>query len=485
MSSTAEENFKQDEMREDIILNTLIKNVYYRDTVMSHLKPIFFMDDQNEKLFIAIHKLVVKDKIQKLDKKTILLKYQDKSHLDYLFGEDEYPNENIDFLIKETESWGKEQALKESVLEASDIICEKKDTSIIGNLIRKALAFSFDKNLGLNFVADIKRRFDYYNKSEEKIATKYKMLDYYTNGGLQKKTLTIGAGSSGLGKTLLGTNLSTNFIKQGLSGVYLTLELAEELIARRIDSVLTKVPYHDLPQKRKEVMKFFKDFKGGNIHIKEYPPSKASCVNIRTYLKELELLEKFKPDFLIVDYIQLMKPNHEKVGGGSYDKYKDIAEELRELAVELDIPVITFSQVQREGYSNSNLSSTHIADSIGIVNTADLIIGMTQTVEEEELSEQTWRIIKNRLGRKGVSFQVKQESTLLKFVQQISEEEQHLLDAYEAKQQWKENNQDDGEEEDIIEDSEKEEIGEVDEYADFIETTIENEDKTGKYESFN
>lgn len=416
---------QQGELTESLILSQIIKNVYFRDIVLSQLRPTWFEDDNNGKLYKALHSLVVKDKVVKLDRKTIALRFKDEEVVNRIFEEDNYPNENVDFLIKETEGWAKEQSLKEAVLNVADILADKKDTRPIGNIIREADSVSFDRNLGHNYKKDINKRFKFYGKIDEHISTGWDMLDMFTNGGLQNKTLTVVMAPSGVGKTLFGTNLAGNLISNGLNGIYLTLELAEEIIARRVDAQLTRIPYYTLPSEKKRVVEFFDDFYkngGGNLYVKEYPPSKACTLNIRTYLKELELIEKIKPNFLMVDYIQLMKPNSDRSGINSYDKYGEIAEELRELAVELNIPIITFSQVQRSGYGNPELGLTHMSNSMAIANTSDLIISMTQTEAEEVENLQTWRIVKNRLGSKN-SFIMQQDDELLRFDEIINKEE--------------------------------------------------------------
>lgn len=451
-----DDQFEQEEIRENLIISQIIRNPYYRDTVLTQLKPSFFEDEDNRNLFKAIHSLVVKDKIQILDRKTLRLKFDNIDKLKEIFAEDDYPTENVNFLIKTTEKWGKTHSLSEAVIESADIINENpSDMQSIGRLIEKALSFSFEKNMGLNLKRDVRRRIDYYKKTDEKIPTGIPMLDYYTNGGLQKKTLTIISGSSGLGKTLAGTNISANFMmdmkeslkkiyrenhikfkKKRMNGVYVTLELAEELIGRRVDSLVTEISYQNLQGAGKKLNRTFTEYSGGNLFIREYPPSKACTLNLKTYLKELELIEGYKPDFVMVDYIQLMKPNFDRNGMSTYEKYREIAEELREMAVELDIPVVTFSQVRREGYDNSSLNLTHISDSIGIVNTADLVIGMTRYVgdaedvkktEDGSRSYQMWKIMKNRLGKAGVYFLIELLHSHLKFSNIITDEDIEMM----------------------------------------------------------
>jgi len=408
------------EFNPNLVLSQCIKNPRFRDKVTPHLRPSWFEEDDAKELYKAIETLVKQDKVKVLDKPTLLLRFKDGDFVDKVL-EQNFPVENTELLVKETEKWAQDQCLKEAIIKSADILNEKKDKGPVSVMVREALAFSFDKNLGLNYIKDIDRRFEFYNRLDEKISTGWDMLDVYTNGGFQKKSLIVGAGSSGLGKTLLGTNLTASLISRGYVGAYITLELAEEIISRRIDAVVCKLPYYALPNERERVERAVKGVTG-NVFVREYPPSKASCQHLSTYIRELEIIEKVKMDFVIVDYIQLMKPNYPK-NTNSYEKYKDIAEELREMAVELNIPVITFSQVQRAGYGNSDMGLANIADSIGIVNTADLVIGMTQTPDEEPEGFQTWKAIKNRLGRKGVSWRMQMDDEILAFNQILNEEE--------------------------------------------------------------
>lgn len=437
----------QQDILENLVLSQIIKNPYYRDKVLTHLRSAFFEDSDHGKMFDAIHSLVIKDGVGKLDRKTIGLKYKKQDKIDEMFYVDDYPTENVDkFLIPQTEEWGKIQALKEAIVSSATIINDNKDTSIIYKIVTEALAFQFDSDIGLNYNKDIALRFAYYRRADEKLTTGWDMLDYYTNGGLPKKTLTVALGPSNVGKTLLGTNLIRQLIERGYSGIYLTLEMARELIARRVDSAITKIPYYQLPFEEEEATKRLKNLDIGQLYIREYPPSKACTVNIKTYLKELELIEKHQPDFIAIDYIQLMKPNSDRSGMNSYDKYKEISEELREMAVELNIPVITFSQVRREGYSNDDLNMTHVSDSMGIINTSDLVIAMIANEEvvepgkdgkdkgkrgrKKEKDTQTWRIIKSRLGKKGVEFKMAKDDDLLRFDPIIDEDEKVMIDEY-------------------------------------------------------
>lgn len=422
------------EITEELIISQLVKNVNFREKVIGYLKHNFFDDESNEEFFKSVSNLVIEDKIKILDRNTLALRIKDTGKIDSILSKEfDFPEANITLLINEAEKWAQNQILKDALIKSVDNFENKKDRNVIGNLIKEAMSFSFEKNTGLSYKRDIKRRFEFYNRIEEKLATGYDLLDFFTYGGLQKKTLTVFAASSGLGKTLLGTNVAAMMSRKGHNGVYITLELAEEFIARRMDSINTGIFYNDIPDHINDVTEFIQNNVKGDVRIREYPPSKACVYNLMSYIRELELSENFKADWVAVDYIQLMQPNNPEAGQNSHDKYKNIAVELREMAYELNIPVITFSQVNRAGYDNSNMGLSNISDSIGIVNTADLMVGMTQTAEEALENFQTWKIIKNRMGRRGVELRVHQDPNTLRFSQKLNPEELLLISDFKSK----------------------------------------------------
>lgn len=423
--------------KETLILSQIIKNVYYREKVLPNLSPTWFEDVDNVKLFTVIRDLQ-QDRVTKLDSSALLLKYPNKERLKELIRID-LSSENVDWLIKETEEWCKIQALKNAVMESVEIIEEtnstskkpKRDITEIDKLVREALSVSFDQELGLKYFSDIEDRLKRYKTKDSKaLSTGYQMLDYYFNGGVRGKTLGVIIAESNLGKTQALCNLSCNFAKKGMNGIYLSLELDTDIIARRHDSIITNIPYAELtlPFNEERVLKFFKNFKGTKDYfIREYPPSKASCMNIKTYIKELELYEDFKPDYLIVDYINLMKANYPQKGQNSYEKYFYVTEELREISVEYNIPVITASQIQREGYSTSSIGMENVRGSMGIMENADWVIAMTQSIEQEPDNFITWKLIKNRLGRKSGTMETQFNTETLAMTEILNEENRQML----------------------------------------------------------
>src|SRR4030066_160860 len=353
-----------EDLKEELILNQITQNVYYREKVIGHIKSSYFENNDNKKLFKVIHELI-----------------------------------------------------------------EKKDPFQIKSLIEDALSVSFDTDLGLDYINDIDSRFTKYGEEEKKISTGYTMLDHYTNGGLPTKKLVLFTGQPNLGKTMMLCNLACNMSASGANGVYLTLELDKETIGRRCDSINTQIPYFNLFKNKNKAINFFKSYKGGNIFIKEYPASKANSVNIRTYLKELEIHKKYKPDYLIVDYLNLIKPNNLNKMDNMYLVNFYISLELRELAIELDIPVITANQLTTSSIGATNVGLGDLRGGAGPAENADLIISLTQSEEQEPENLISWKIIKNRIGRKNGKLETQFHIETLKVNEILTSEDRAILDS--------------------------------------------------------
>ena len=412
-------------LNEKVILSQIISNVYYREKVVPYIKPDYFEHSDNRDLSRTILTLLDK-KVTTLDKTTLLLDYPNKEKIDEIF-EVSYPNENIENLIKDTEKWCKDRALYIAILKGADIIAERKDVNLIDSLVKEALSVSFDQDLGLDYQHDIEARFERYAEGINSLSTGYTMLDHYTNGGIQNKTLSVILGQSNLGKSHVLCNLTTNLNTNGYNGIYLTLELDKEVIGRRCDSINTQIPYFSLLKEKNKAINILKKLKGGNTFIKQYPSSKASCVNIRTYLKELEIHKKFKPDFLIVDSLNLMKPNGNVSVDNMYNFYGRITIELRELAIELNIPVITAIHVKTSSYGAADINQEDVRGSLAVMEVSDLGIALIQTPDQEPENMITWKLIKNRLGRRNGRIETKINMETLKISEIITSEDREIL----------------------------------------------------------
>ena len=414
-------------LREELILSQIINNCYYREKVLSNIKPVYFENADNNKLFKTITKLL-DEKVVVLERNILRLNFHDTEKIDYILSL-EFHNENIDNLIKETETWCQTRALEINILKSADIIAEGKDRTIIPTLMNEALSVSFDKDLGIDYTNDLESRFLRYDPSlERKIPTKYQMLDYYTNGGLSEKTLVVFLGASNLGKSLMMCNVICNMVNQGYNGVYLTLELSKEVIGRRCDSINTQLPYFNLFKLKDQAIKKLSKMKLGHLFIKEYPSSKASCVNIRSYLKELEIYKKFKPDFIVVDSLNLMKTNSSMDINNMYNYYGRITIELRELAIELGIPIITAIHVGRQAYGSANVGQEDVRGSLAIMEFSDVGISLSQTSDQEPENLITWKLVKNRLGRKNGKLETRFDNETLKVSEILTSEDREKLE---------------------------------------------------------
>jgi len=415
------------EISEDLILSQILSNVYYREKVAPNLKSTYFEVTENAKVFDVIRHFI-KNKVAVLDKITLSQKYNNEDKLNALFGI-EFANDNIDWLINETEKWAVNQALKDAIIKSANTINEGKGNGQdIYNFIREALTVGFDRDLGLNWEEDIEDRIERYKQTHSRLSTGFQMFDYYTHGGIPRKTLTVIAGSSNLGKSNMLCNLACNFKLNGYFGPYITLELDRDEIARRCDSIMTGVPFYDIVKEKEVVIAKAHKLGGNDYFIKNYPPSKATAINLRTYIKELEIHSGKRVDYLIVDYINLMKPSHPSRGDNSYDKYFKISEELRELGVELNIPVITATQIGREGYGSSVVGMQHTRGSMGIPENADIFIPLTQSDEQAEDNLITAIFDKNRVGKRKVSMEIRFSSETLKIDEVLTDDHTALLE---------------------------------------------------------
>ena len=311
------------------------------------------------------------------------------------------------WLTAETEKYCQNQAIFNAIAESVSIIDgkdKKKDVGVIPKMLSDALAIAFDKNIGHDYFKDAEARWDWYNRKEAKNPSLIKILDEITDGGIPKKTLNMFMATQNAGKSAAMCSLAANYMSQGLNVLYITLELSEEAVAERIDANLLNIP-------TKQVRTFPKDIFAkklgkiqeksfGALKIKQYPTGTASAQNFRTLLDELERKQEFKPDVIFVDYLGITASAFYKAGSNanSYTIGKSVAEELRALAVERDAMVWTAVQGNRGAMQNSDMNETNIAESIGILMTADFVLGLIRTEQLDELGHVLCKQIKSRYG---------------------------------------------------------------------------------------
>ena len=318
------------------------------------------------------------------------------------------PAENPDseWLLEHTEKWCQDRAIHLAIMKSISII-DGKDPEMTKNalpeLLSEALSVGFDTNVGHDYLANGEERYDFYHQVEDKIPFDLDRFNEITKGGLPKKTLNIALAGTGVGKSLFMCHVAGSVLAQGKNALYITMEMAEEKIAERIDANLMNVAIDQLGNLSKEMftskVKNIGDRYQGQLLIKEYPTGNAHVGHFRALLKELKLKKNFIPDMIFIDYLNICASSRMKTMGGSINSYtyiKAIAEELRGLAVEFNIPLFSATQTTRSGYSNSDVGLEDTSESFGLPATADLMFALISTEELEKLGQFMVKQLKNR-----------------------------------------------------------------------------------------
>jgi hypothetical protein len=307
------------------------------------------------------------------------------------------------WLIDTTEKFCQDKAIYNSIMESIEILDgkTKKDKGSIPGLLTEALSVSFDSHVGHDYIEDSDERFAYYNRKEEHIPFDLTLLNDITDGGLINKTLNVLMAAPGAGKTLAMCHMAASAMTTGHNVLYITLEMAEEKISERIDANLMNVSMADLKNLPKQIYdKKIEDIRHkstGKLIVKEYPTVQAGAGHFRHLAKELAMKRKFVPDIIFIDYINLCKSMvYSGANVNSYEKIKSIAEELRGLAVELVVPIVTATQINRSGSASSDVSMENVAESFGLPATADLFLALIRTDELDELNQIMIKQLKNR-----------------------------------------------------------------------------------------
>jgi replicative DNA helicase len=312
---------------------------------------------------------------------------------------------NLEWLVTETENFCKEKALYNGIMESIQIIDGKSKDKIrtaIPSILSDALAVSFDTNIGHDYLEDSDQRYDFYHRIEKRIPFDLEFFNTITNGGTPIKTLNIVMAGTGVGKSLFLCHHAANCLAQGMNVLYITCEMAEERIAERIDANLLDITLDSLRELPKEVyekkMDTLKQNVKGKIIIKEYPTSTASVNHFRVLLDELNLKKKFKPDVIVIDYLNICASSRMKHNGNvnSYMYIKAIAEELRSLAVERSVPIWSATQVNRVGFASTDIGLEDTSESFGLPATADFMFALISTEKLDEMNQIMVKQLKNR-----------------------------------------------------------------------------------------
>ena len=393
-------------------LSQLVYNEDYARKVLPFLKGDYFSDKTERTVFEEIQKFV--EKYNNVPTQTSLeIEVSDRGDLneaDYkkvieVIKTLESTEVDFDWLVDTTEKFCKDKAVYNAIVEGIQIIDGKdksRDAGAIPSLLTDALAVGFDNNIGHDYVLDSDRRFDFYHTVEEKIPFDLEFFNKITKGGLPPKTLNIALAGTGVGKSLFMCHMAANCLSQGKNVLYITLEMAEERIAERIDANLMNISLEDLHSLPKQMfdtkIEGIRKKTNGKLIIKEYPTASANSAHFRGLIKELAIKKTFKPDIIFIDYLNICASSRFKgaTNVNSYMYIKSIAEELRGLAVETNLPIMSATQTTRSGFVSTDIGLEDTSESFGLPATADLMFALISNEELDELNQIAVKQLKNR-----------------------------------------------------------------------------------------
>ena len=401
---------------------TILSNLFFREEyarkALPFLKAEYFSKRIEQVLFGEIVQFV--EKYNNLPtKETILIEVEKRKDIneeelseirDYVAG---VSNENSDeqWLIDTTEKFCKDRAVHNAVLSGIKILDgkDKQHTpEAIPHILSEALAVSFDKSVGHDYLADAENRFEWYHTKEKRYQFDLDYMNRITKGGVPSKTLNIALAGTGVGKSLFMCHAASAYLQQGCNVLYITLEMAEERIAERIDANLLDVSMEDLHVMPKDLynnkIKKINAKTTGKLIIKEYPTASAHSGHFRSLLNELSLKKSFKPDIIFIDYLNICASSRFKGGNiSSYFYIKAIAEELRGLAVEYDVPIFSATQTTRTGFTSTDIGLEDTSESFGLPATADFMFALISNEELEALGQMKVKQLKNRYNDPSVN----------------------------------------------------------------------------------
>ena len=397
---------------ESTILSNLIHNEEYTRKVIPFIKEDYFSDYTEKSIFKSINQYTEKynnsPNIEALlidVQKISLNEDQYKSVQEYISNNITDSEVETQWCVNETEKWCKDRAIYNAIFSGIQIIDGKnKDQTpeAIPEILTEALAVSFDVHVGHDYIEQSDERYDFYHTIEEKIPFDLDFFNKITKGGMPNKTLNICLAGTGVGKSLFMCHVAASTLMQSKNVLYITLEMADKKIAERIDANLMNISMddlHDLPKRMytDKISRINKKTKGKLI-VKEYPTASAHCGHFRALFNELALKKSFKPDIVFIDYINICSSSRFKMGASinSYSYIKSIAEEMRGLAVEFDIPIVSATQTTRQGFVSTDVGLEDTSESFGLPATADLMFALIGTEELEKMNQILVKQLKNR-----------------------------------------------------------------------------------------
>lgn len=401
-------------MIEHKILAHLLYNEEYSRKILPFIQEEYFQQEKNiQTVFRLIRdyysrynrpptKEALYIDLSKIEHKSELAYKESQAIINQLEAD---PNTSTEWLIEQTEEFCKNKAVYNAILESIQIFDGKSNASkhSIPEILTKALGVGFDTHVGHDFIDDAYSRWEFYTKKEVKIPFDLDYFNRITNGGVSKKTLNVFLAATGVGKSLFMCHMAAANLMAGYNVLYITLEMSEERIAERIDANLLDVSMTDLREITQEsyqskIEQLNGRLKNGRLVIKEYPTATASSASFRHLMNELRLKKNFVPDILYIDYLNICSSARLKASqsASSYTYIKAIAEELRGLAGEFDIPIISATQANRSGLNNSDIDLSNTSESIGLPQTCDLMLALISSEEMERQNQILVKQLKNR-----------------------------------------------------------------------------------------
>jgi KaiC/GvpD/RAD55 family RecA-like ATPase len=405
-------------MIETTVISNLIFNEDYYRKVYPYIKGEYFDDGSLKKIFDTYSTYVDEYKQPpsiealkiSLDKRKDLNEDSYKDIMGTVDGLGRDEDTNFDFLVSETEKFCQDKDLFNSIRKAILIMDgedKTNDKGSIPNLLSDSLGISFDTSVGHDFIDDSEARYEFYHRKEERMPFDIDLLNKVTKGGLPRKSMTVLLATTGGGKSLVKCHAAASYLMTGKNCLYITMEMAEERIAERIDANMMDVTLDELKLLPRDVynkrMDRIKSKCTGKLVVKEYPTGSAHVGHFRHLLNELKMKKNFTPDVIFIDYLNICASSRVKgaAAANSYTLVKSIAEEVRGLAMEYNCAVVTSSQFNRDGYGNSDVDLTNTSESMGITHTADCILGLVTTEELDNLGQLMIKQLKNRWGDLG------------------------------------------------------------------------------------
>ena len=402
-------------MIEKTVLSNLVFNEDYYRRVYPYIKSEYFDDNNIKKIFDTYSKYVEDFKEPpsvealkiSIDKRKDLNEDTYKNVMSAVDELQRDPDTNIDWLVSETEKFCQDKDLFNTIRKAILVIDgedKEMDKGSLPELLSNSLSISFDTSIGHDYLDDYDSRYDFYHKKEERLPFDIELMNKVTKGGLPRKSMSVFLATTGGGKSLVKCHMAASYLMTGKNVLYITMEMAEERIAERIDANMMDVTLDELKILPRDVyekrINRIKSKTTGKLVVKEYPTGSAHVGHFRHLLNELRMKRGFTPDVVFIDYLNICASSRVKgaAAANSYTLVKSIAEEVRGLAMEYNCAVVTSSQFNRDGYGNSDVDLTNTSESMGITHTADCILGLISSEDLDNLGQLMVKQLKNRWG---------------------------------------------------------------------------------------